>query len=169
VRRLWNERRGCIAATACAIRQGQAVVVIQAVKWLATQTYIVSAYTLRQGKRHRFNCLNNYICFSGDLQLPRFVRQAAPLYCAWVSFAGGGSGTHVIRVLASIKDIRNEDERFRGRKTITYLFRLVLLHANCVKKPHRSPAMVTFFALLAHKITSPNLSNLLLRDPLAIR
>jgi len=53
----------------------------------------------------------------------------------------------------------------RGRKTITYLFRLVLLHANCVKKPHRSPAMVTFFALLAHKITSPNLSNLLLRDP----
>jgi len=53
----------------------------------------------------------------------------------------------------------------RGRETTTYLFRLVLLHANCVKKPHRSSTMVTFFALLAHKITSSTLSNLLLRDP----
>jgi len=42
----------------------------------------------------------------------------------------------------------------RDRRIITYSSRLVLLHANCVKKPHRSSTMVTFFALLAHKITS---------------
>ena len=44
-------------------------------------------------------------------------------------------------------------DKLRGRATITYRFRLVLLHANCaclanangrqVKKPHRSPTMVT--------------------------
>jgi len=52
------------------------------------------------------------------------------------------STTHVaipVRLGAQEADIR-------GRETITYLFRLVLLHANCVKKPHRSSAMVTFFA-----------------------
>ncbi len=50
----------------------------------------------------------------------------------------------------------NETPEFEVRdcRTITYLSSLVLLHANYVKKPHRSPTMVTFFALLAHKITS---------------
>ena len=42
----------------------------------------------------------------------------------------------------------------RDRATITYPFRLVLLRADCVKKPRRSPTMPTFFALSAHKITS---------------
>jgi len=54
----------------------------------------------------------------------------------------------------------------RDRRIITYSSRLVLLHANCVKKPHRSSTMVRFFAWLAHKITSSILSNLFLCNPL---
>ena len=60
-------------------------------------------------------------------------------------------------------------EHVRACKTINDPFRLVLLHANGVKKPRRSPTMPTFFALLAHKITSSILYHLLFCKPLDAR
>ncbi|MCO6491152.1 MAG: DUF5615 family PIN-like protein, partial [Phaeodactylibacter sp.] len=48
----------------------------------------------------------------------------------------------------------NIENILRDCAKINYPFRLVLLRANCVEKPRRSPAMSAFFALLAHKTTS---------------
>ncbi|MCB9304627.1 MAG: DUF433 domain-containing protein [Lewinellaceae bacterium] len=57
-------------------------------------------------------------------------------------------------------------QTIRACKTINHPFRLVLSRANGVKKPRRSPTMPTFFALLAHKITSSILYHLLFCKPL---